>query len=373
MMSFSRISKSSEPNSPSVSKPLFLQPRLSINQPNDIYEQEADAMADKVMRMQANEYVFLKSASNIIQRKCSECEEEDKHVQKKGKTSTIGGMSAPSVVHEAINTGGQSLDAGTRSFMEARFGYDLGNVRVHDDSLAHQSSHEINALAYTLGNHVAFASGQYKPDTDTGKKLLAHELTHVMQQEGSDSNFIQRDGADDVEEESARQGERFRAERRRNLTKAIDLMKFNKVRVDCPKSTNVKLLDVLAGMRSKVAQNKKCIKFFKDNFKINPDVLFDPLRKPSITFNATMKQSGLTRCPEPTPDSPIPSVSIGDSMCTSPHLERIIMHELTHYAQCYVKWGQVSSEEIAEQGAVICIGTVQEALDRAKEKEGKQK
>jgi Domain of unknown function (DUF4157) len=367
MMSFCRISKSSEPNNPSVSKPLFLQPRL---QPNDIYEQEANTMADKVMRIPANENVFSKPASNIIQRNCSACEEEDKNVQMKGKTSTIGGISAPSVVHEAINTGGQSLDAGTRSFMEARFGYDFGNVRVHDDSLAHQSSHEINALAYTHANHVAFAAGQYKPDTDTGKRLLAHELTHVIQQEGSHSNLIQRD---DVEEESARQGERFREERRGSLTKAIGLMKFNKVRVDCPKSTNVKLLDVLAGMRSKVAQNKKCIKFFQDNFKINPDVLFDPRRKPSITYNAAMKQGGLTRCPEPTPDSPIPSVSIGENMCASPHLERVIMHELTHYAQCYVKWGQVSSEDMAEQGAVICMGTIQEALDRAKEKEGKQK
>ena len=86
-MSFCRISKSSEPNNPSVSKPLFLQPRL---QPNDIYEQEANTMADKVMRIPANENVFSKPASNIIQRNCSACEEEDKNVQMKGKTSTIG-------------------------------------------------------------------------------------------------------------------------------------------------------------------------------------------------------------------------------------------------------------------------------------------
>jgi len=65
--------------------------------------------------------------------------------------------------------------------MESRFGHEFGNVQIHDDSLAHQSAKEINALAYTHGNHIAFKEGQYQPHSPSGKQLLAHELAHVVQ------------------------------------------------------------------------------------------------------------------------------------------------------------------------------------------------
>ena len=89
---------------------------------------------------------------------------------------------APSIVNDVINTRGQSLEAGTKNFMEARFGYDFENVQIHDDSLAHKSSAAINALAYTHGRHIVFAEGQYQPASNSGKQLLAHELAHVVQQ-----------------------------------------------------------------------------------------------------------------------------------------------------------------------------------------------
>lgn len=166
----------------------FFQPELTINQPNDIYEKEADAVADKVMKMpvQNNEQPFFQSKPIItpVQRKCAHCEKEEK-VQMKETPGAVGGMTAPSTVNDVINSPGQSLDKGTRNFMESRFGYDFGNVRIHNDSIAHQSSKEINALAYTHGSHVVFGAGQYQPGTNSGKQLLAHELVHVIQQNKS--------------------------------------------------------------------------------------------------------------------------------------------------------------------------------------------
>jgi len=213
-----------------------IQPKLTIHRPNDIYEQEADTVAEKVMRMpdskaeplffqpkplsltpvqrkcaaceneekiqrkedEEEEPVQLKPIKDYsVQRKCSDCEEEEEKVQMKGETIAIGGMTAPSSVNNVINSGGHPLDRRTRNFMESRFGYDFGNVQIHNDSLAHRSSSEINALAYANGNHIVFASGNYQPHTNSGKQLLAHELTHVIQQRSQ--NIIQRDKDDQNE------------------------------------------------------------------------------------------------------------------------------------------------------------------------------
>lgn len=163
----------------------LIQPKLTINQPNDIYEQEAEAAADKIMRMEDEETPQTKISPVSVQRKCESCEEEENKVQMKGKGNTGGILTAPPSVHKVISSGGQSLDTVTRGFMESRFGYDFGNVQVHNDLTAHRSSSEINALAYTHGNHVVFGAGQYQPGNDGGKKLLAHELAHVIQQNNS--------------------------------------------------------------------------------------------------------------------------------------------------------------------------------------------
>ena len=77
---------------------------------------------------------------------------------------------------------GNPMDTITRSFMESKFGFDFGNVRIHNNPLAHQSAKDINALAYTHKNNIVFNTGQYSPGSVAGKKLLAHELTHVTQQ-----------------------------------------------------------------------------------------------------------------------------------------------------------------------------------------------
>jgi hypothetical protein len=94
-------------------------------------------------------------------------------------------QSAPSAVHDTLRESGQALDASTRGFMEARFGADFGDVRVHADASAARSARSVQALAYTVGPHIAFAPGRYAPQTGPGRRLLAHELAHVVQQRGA--------------------------------------------------------------------------------------------------------------------------------------------------------------------------------------------
>ncbi|GAB2835103.1 eCIS core domain-containing protein [Ferruginibacter profundus] len=166
--------------------PATVQPKLTINQPNDSYEQEADAMADKVMRMEQPGVQLQPLPIAALQRKCAHCEEEDKKMQRKemnGGEKTAGSNLESYV--GGLNSGGQSLSNEVRNFYEPRFGYDFSNVKIHTDTVAAKSAQSINALAYTSGNNIVFNSGQYSPGTDSGKRLLGHELTHVVQQNSS--------------------------------------------------------------------------------------------------------------------------------------------------------------------------------------------
>lgn len=167
-----------------------VQCKISIATTDDPLEKEADNMADKVMRMPMPEPINFSHVKNSVQRKCTHCEEEEKQLQRK-ESSNDAVSAAPSIVHDVITSPGRSLDATTRSFMESRFNYDFSNVNVHDNNIAAKSADSINALAYTSGNNIVFNSGQYNTNTDSGKRLLAHELTHVVQQENS-KNKIQR-------------------------------------------------------------------------------------------------------------------------------------------------------------------------------------
>jgi GH24 family phage-related lysozyme (muramidase) len=89
---------------------------------------------------------------------------------------------APPIVREVLDTAGQALDTRTRSSMEARFGHDFGRVRIHADGKADASARAVGASAYAVGPHIVFARGQYAPATKSGEMVLAHELTHVLQQ-----------------------------------------------------------------------------------------------------------------------------------------------------------------------------------------------
>lgn len=101
-------------------------------------------------------------------------------------TGGIAGNAAPPIVHDVLSSGGGSpLEAGTRGFMEERFGQDFSGVRVHTGEQAADSARAIDAKAYTSGNNIVFDKGQYDPSSQQGQTLLAHELAHVVQQSGS--------------------------------------------------------------------------------------------------------------------------------------------------------------------------------------------
>jgi len=173
----------------------FFQPKLNINQPNDIYEQEADAMADRFMRMPdpaINDNTFFKPAQTI-QRKCQHCQQEEKLFRKESSTAgTLGGHDLDTYV-ASLGSSGQPLPENSRQFFEPRFGQDFSGVRIHTDTVAAKSAQSINALAYTTGNNIVFNSGQFSPESDSGKQLMAHELTHVVQQrKGIHPKLIQR-------------------------------------------------------------------------------------------------------------------------------------------------------------------------------------
>jgi hypothetical protein len=118
-------------------------------------------------------------------------------VQRKEDNTNDGTAEAPSTVHEGISSNGEPLDDGTRSFMENRFGYDFGSVKIHTNTIAAKSAQSINALAYTSGNSIVFNQGQYSPETTQGKKLLAHELTHVVQQSSGDKRVSRQETSED--------------------------------------------------------------------------------------------------------------------------------------------------------------------------------
>jgi hypothetical protein len=98
--------------------------------------------------------------------------------------ASANASAAPPIVREVLGLPGKPLDAATRADMEPRFGHDFSKVRVHADARAAEAAEAVNALAYTVGRDVVFGAGQYAPDTTVGRRLLAHELTHVVQQQG---------------------------------------------------------------------------------------------------------------------------------------------------------------------------------------------
>lgn len=116
---------------------------------------------------------------------CSSCEKNRSTLQRatrKSPLETGNSMGVPPIVYEVLRSSGRPLDSATRAFFEPRFGYDFSGVRVHSDNHAAESARAVNALAFTVGQNVVFGSGQFAPSTNAGRQLLAHELTHVVQQ-----------------------------------------------------------------------------------------------------------------------------------------------------------------------------------------------
>ncbi|HEU4713656.1 MAG TPA: DUF4157 domain-containing protein [Pyrinomonadaceae bacterium] len=159
-----------------------LQAKLPVSTPGDQYEVEADRVASQIMNMQSPQGV--QSMASQVQRKCSKCEDEEKSVMR----AAAGAAPLTASANIVPAGGGQSLPSDALSFFGSRFGYDFSGVRIHADTRAHEAARSVNAEAFTLGENVVFEAGRYAPHSDAGRRLLAHELTHVVQQNGGLNN-----------------------------------------------------------------------------------------------------------------------------------------------------------------------------------------
>ncbi len=231
-----------EPHLQAVRMPV--QFKLTLGAVDDPQEAEADAMADKVMNMQMPAAAPVNAApvsSSVqrkcaaceqesdapIMRKCAQCEEEKLHrspepgmmqrkcahcedEEKKGKLQMkplaavirrSSGGEGTSTVSSEVSAGigatrgqGSGMSENTQHFMESRFGADFSNVRIHTGDYAASMSRDLNAQAFTVGNDIYFNNGKYSPDTDSGRRLLAHELTHTLQQGASGPDARRKPG-----------------------------------------------------------------------------------------------------------------------------------------------------------------------------------
>jgi hypothetical protein len=156
----------------------MLQRKLTIGASSDPLEQEADRVADQVMSMPLNSKV--NPTPPRIQRFS-------------GQATNVGLDTAPPSVDRVLSSPGTPLEPSLRQDMEARFGNDFTQVRVHTGSAAEQSAREVNAQAYTVGSNIVFGAGRFWPRTNEGRRLIAHELTHVLQQSYNSHNSAQTD------------------------------------------------------------------------------------------------------------------------------------------------------------------------------------
>jgi hypothetical protein len=173
---------------------LRIQSKLRIGASDDPLEREADKAADRVDApgLDAVAGQISSNVSGGVQRKCDcdgscpKCQEEESAFKMLQKKSTVVGTDtgtpAPPSVDRVLRSAGRPLDPSTQTFMEQRFSHDFSQVRVHAGEQAGQSAKEIDAQAYTVGANIVFAHGQYAPSQPSGRRLIAHELTHVVQQ-----------------------------------------------------------------------------------------------------------------------------------------------------------------------------------------------
>ena len=186
--------------------PVLLKSSLSFNERGDENEQEAKRVADRILSMTLElEHegdmpygVITPFQSGVIKRMPSAIPASTLH----NSMSNSERPTVPPMVEEVLSTSGRPLDSGARNSMEQGFGYSFGHVRIHDDPKAGESARMVNANAYTVGNHIVFGRGMYDPGTTAGNHLLAHELTHVVQQDrmvGRGGEIqLQRQTPDDV-------------------------------------------------------------------------------------------------------------------------------------------------------------------------------
>lgn len=178
--------------------------KLNISQPSDSDEQEADRIAERVVSSKPVGTIQRKCDACSSGTTCTQCDEE-KIIQPKeipGHSPSITPSSASQIA--SLRSGGQPLPSSVRNFFEPRFGLDFSSVRVHTTTQAEESAVQIGAQAFTAGSHIAFGAGKYAPETPAGQRLLAHELTHVVQKsQRTDDNKIHRQAQHDLTRRTA--------------------------------------------------------------------------------------------------------------------------------------------------------------------------
>lgn len=166
---------------------------LRISDAHDPAEHEADRAADAVMRGNMAHWSLARMTATLHRKcacggsaagsgACEECQRSAGSLQRRAEHPGAGGE-VPSIVREVLDSPGERLDRTTRSFMESRFRHDFAGVRIHTGPRASESAHAVDALAYTVGRDIVFGAGAYAPSSAAGRRLLAHELAHTLQQQ----------------------------------------------------------------------------------------------------------------------------------------------------------------------------------------------
>lgn len=178
----------------------FIQTSLKIGRPGDKYEQEADAVAERVMMMSESDTMQMQpieEEEEMMQPKLrmQPVEEEEEMIQTMSENG--GGVASPDLVHQLNSSkgSGRPLSAETNHFMSNAFGADFSGVNIHADSNAVQMNQQLGAKAFTHGCDIYFNKDEYNTESNNGKKLLAHELTHVVQQ-NPDSSISEKRNED---------------------------------------------------------------------------------------------------------------------------------------------------------------------------------
>lgn len=175
------------------------QKKLAISEPGDVYEQEADRVTDRVMRMSPSDVNTKQNGAMTLPL-----------VQRRTSNGGVGLSEAPAIVQDVLNSAGQPLDATTRAFFEPRFGHDFSHVRVHTNGEAQQSARAVNAHAYTVGQNIVFGQGRFITGNPFDQSLLAHELAHVAQQGQVNTSpmpvVLRKESAGDVGDSNGRVG-----------------------------------------------------------------------------------------------------------------------------------------------------------------------
>ena len=178
----------------------IIQRKTRVSRPSDDFEKEADIIAEKIVQMNPStpmvtigkEGTFTRreTVQNQVGRKCKSCEldrkmDEEKELRisrKSPEEKADVSENSEQNIDNTLRDVGSSLDTHTRKSMESKFSYDFSDVKVHTNDQDSRSARSLNALAYTVGDNIVFEKGQYAPHTREGERLLAHELTHVVQQ-----------------------------------------------------------------------------------------------------------------------------------------------------------------------------------------------